>query len=237
MCFFVFCCDFFFSSLPLIPLFPFIRVLLQFYVCVLHFLCNLFYSPSGGVKHSISLVVVRQLMTQILHVSNPFLTQSQRSAFPEESLKIRLEMLKCGRHQNANDDNCKWFCLSLSLSSDCFTFLPNPRLTLCSLITRSLVQVPDRACISLSSSALQSCRITATRLRSTSTFKRSRWNGTSLWISCRKYTQHWRQNSFRGDGGLLIYLVYKIDKSVKAIYLPIVITVTKYWLWSSRDSQ
>lgn len=28
-------------------------------------------------------------MTQILHVPNPLLTQSQRFAFPEESLEIR----------------------------------------------------------------------------------------------------------------------------------------------------
>lgn len=35
--------------LPFIPLFPFVRVLLQFEVGAFDLLCNLFYSPSGGV--------------------------------------------------------------------------------------------------------------------------------------------------------------------------------------------
>lgn len=79
----------FWGSLPLIPLFPFIRVLLQFEVRGLDLFCNLFYSPSGGVEHSISWVVVRQLMTQILHVPNPLLTQIQRFSFPKERLEIQ----------------------------------------------------------------------------------------------------------------------------------------------------
>lgn len=47
-------------------------------------------------------------MTQILHVPNPLLTQSQRFAFSEESLKIReREMLKLERLQNGDDSDVK----------------------------------------------------------------------------------------------------------------------------------
>lgn len=76
------------DSLPLVPLLPFIRILLQFEVGGLDLFRDFVYSPSGGVERSISWVVVRQFMTQILHVPNPLLTQSQRFAFPEESLEI-----------------------------------------------------------------------------------------------------------------------------------------------------
>lgn len=83
------------SSSPFVPLFPLIRVLLQFEVGALYLLRNLFHGPSGGVERSISRVVVRQLLTQILHVSNPLLAQSHRPALPEESLEMRRkEMLK-----------------------------------------------------------------------------------------------------------------------------------------------
>lgn len=47
--------------LPLIPLFPFVRMLFQCDVNALDLLCNLSYSPSGGVQSMMSCVIVRQL--------------------------------------------------------------------------------------------------------------------------------------------------------------------------------
>lgn len=66
-------------------------------------------------------------------------------------------------------------------------------LTLCSWITCSLLQVSDKSCISLSSSALQSSMITATRACSTSTFRRSRWDGTWPWRSWQRHQSNVHQ--------------------------------------------
>lgn len=47
-------------------------------------------------------------MTQILHVPNLLLTQSQRFAFPEESLEIRkMETVKLERLQDGEDGDVK----------------------------------------------------------------------------------------------------------------------------------
>lgn len=47
-------------------------------------------------------------MTQILHISNPLLTQRQRFTFPEKSLKIKeKEMLNLERLKNDDVDDVK----------------------------------------------------------------------------------------------------------------------------------
>lgn len=61
------------QPLPLIPFFPFVRMLFQFDVNAPDLLCNLSYSPSGGVQRMMSWVIVRQLQAKFLHVPHALL--------------------------------------------------------------------------------------------------------------------------------------------------------------------
>lgn len=79
------------STLPLIPFFPFVRVLLQLQVRAPDLLCHILDDPPGGVQRPVCGVIVGQLLAQIFHVPDPLFAQSEGFVIPEKRLETRGE--------------------------------------------------------------------------------------------------------------------------------------------------
>lgn len=87
-------------SLPRVELFPFVWVLHKFLMRGLDLLSDFRERESGGLQHLVGLVTFWKLLTELLHVLQPLLTECLRTLLSEEGLHDSAEMRSIKRDCN-----------------------------------------------------------------------------------------------------------------------------------------